>query len=249
MQPTKSLKISEMFNKHLQSKKINNIAKEAAAPFLTIVLLRCRVHVSADKSHVLKASGSQQLYVSLPPVGPPHLRWMAPPRWEPFSFSCFSILAPFLDQLPRAWVLFLCLQRLFQQVARAPNQLCHGGSTAGNLGSIPAGPGWLGGQWGNPGPPGEGEGQGALGRGNSIPALAARRCQPVHSTEKHTLAACPWVFPEEKFNLIYILLDTSITKMWPLKKVKRSFGSRLLAGPGLQNKKIHVPYSLHKTRF
>lgn len=64
-----------------------------------------------------------------------------------------------------------------------------------------------------------------------------------------TLAACPGVFPEEKFNLIYILLGTSITKMWPLKKVKRAIGSRFLAGPGLQNKKIHVPYSLHKTRF
>lgn len=64
-----------------------------------------------------------------------------------------------------------------------------------------------------------------------------------------TLAACPGVFPEEKFNLIYILLGTSITKMWPLKKVKRAIGSQFLAGPGLQNKKIHVPYSLHKTRF
>lgn len=64
-----------------------------------------------------------------------------------------------------------------------------------------------------------------------------------------TLAACPGVFPEEKFNLIYILLGTSITKMWPLKKVKRAIGSRFLAGPGLQNKKIDVPYSLHKTRF
>lgn len=32
-QPTKSLKISEMFNKHLQSEKINNIAEEPAAPF------------------------------------------------------------------------------------------------------------------------------------------------------------------------------------------------------------------------
>lgn len=83
----------------------------------------------------------------------------------------------------------------------------------------------------------------------SQPWLPDRQCQPVHLTEKHTLAACPGVFPEEKFNLIYILLGTSITKMWPLKKVKRSISSGFLAGPGLQNKKIHVPYSLHKTRF
>jgi hypothetical protein len=84
-----------------------------------------------------------------------------------------------------------------------------------------------------------------------IPAPAASQCQPVHSTEKHTLAACPGVFPEEKFNLIYILLGTSrsITKRWPLKKVQRSISSRYLAGPGLQNKKIHVPYLYTKRVF
>lgn len=81
------------------------------------------------------------------------------------------------------------------------------------------------------------------------PSPTISQCQPVHLTEKHTLAACPGVFPEEKFNLIYIFLGTLITKRWPLKKVKRSISSRYLAGPGLENKKIHVPYSLHKTHF
>lgn len=100
------------------------------------------------------------------------------------------------------------------------------------------------------GQPGGQQGTQGLWPGTTlIPALAVSQCQPVHSTEKHTLAACPGVFPEEKFNLIYIFLSTLITKRWPLKKVKRSISSRYLAGPGLQNKKIHVPYSLHKTRF
>lgn len=81
------------------------------------------------------------------------------------------------------------------------------------------------------------------------PTPTASQCQ-LSTRQKNTRwLPAPRAFPEEKFNLIYILLGTLITKMWPLEKVKRSISSQFLAGPGLQNKKIHVPYSLHKTRF
>lgn len=47
-----------MFNKHLQSEKINNIAEEPTARFLLVTGVQ-GARVSPDRSHVLKAGQSQ----------------------------------------------------------------------------------------------------------------------------------------------------------------------------------------------
>lgn len=92
------------------------------------MLVGFRVHVSPDKSHVLKAGPSQLSEASQQLCTSPPTPASAPtpslnnscPRKSPSGLKHFSILAPFPDQLPRALAPLLGSQETLHQLTEPP---------------------------------------------------------------------------------------------------------------------------------
>lgn len=152
------------------------------------MLVRFRVYVSPDKSHVLKAGQSQQLCTSPSPneSPTPSLDSSCPQRALQASITSQSWL-PSQTSCPESWFLSSAHRSRFTSWPEHPHQPCHRAPTAGNLGSSPERSGGLGGQQENPGLPG------AFGGGGLIPALAARQTMPACPLDRKTHAGClPW---------------------------------------------------------